>query len=147
MDRLLFLRKMLEDGWLKLDDLSNLEFGGGPISARVYHENRSDTSRQDLRVVDKEGKGIDVAIFHNSMIAKPGLFDFARLNSLCGTQIEPDVTAQQLAGFIECGRVTVAHLIECGALQTSDEADPYPQKLKNLAQGKSSRQAPPAPSR
>ena len=92
---------MLEDGWLKLDDLSNLEFGGGPISARVYHENRRDTSRQDLRVIDKHGKGIDVAIFHSSMIAKPGLFDFGRLNSLCGTQIEPDVTAEQLAGFIE----------------------------------------------
>ena len=92
VDRLLFLRKILEDGWLKLDDLSNPEFGGGPISARVYHENRRTTSRQDLRVIDKEGKGIDVAVFHNSMIAKPGLFDFDRLNKLCGTQIAPDVT-------------------------------------------------------
>ena len=136
VDRLLFLRKMLEDGWLKLDDLSNPEFGGGSISARVYHENRRTTSRQDLRVIDKEGKGIDVAIFHNSMIAKPGLFDFDRLNKFCGTQIAPDVTAEQLAGFIECGRVTVAHLIECGALQASDEADPYSQRLKNLAQEK-----------
>ena len=135
-DRLLLLKKMLEDGWLTLDDLSNPKFGGGAISPRVYHENRRKTCGQDLRVIDKDGAGIDAAIFHNSMIAKPGLFDFDRLNSLCGTQIESDVTADQLAGFIECGRVTVANLLECGTLRATDEADPYAQKLKKLAREK-----------
>ena len=120
VDRLLFVRKMLEDRWLTLDDLANPEFGGGPISPRVYHENRRKPQRSDLRVVDKDGKGIDVALFHNSMIAKPGLFDFARLNELCGTQIEPDVTAEQMAEFIESGRVTVAHLIECGTVEEDE---------------------------
>ena len=67
------------------------------------------------------------------MIAKAGLFDFNRLNSFCGTQIGSDVTAEQLAGFIECGRVTVEHLIECGNLQGSADADPYSERLRNLA--------------
>ena len=133
VDRLLFLKKMLENGWLKLDDLSNPEFGGDQYRLGPNDENRRATSREDLRVIDKHGKGIDVAIFHSSMIAKPGLFDFARLNSLCGTQIEPDVTAEQLAGFIECRQVTVADLVACGTPQGSDEADAYTQKLKNVA--------------
>jgi Family of unknown function (DUF5906) len=68
------------------------------------------------------------------MIAKPGLFDFDRLNKLCSTQIASDVTAEQLAGFIEGGQVTVADLIVCGTPQGSDEADPYTRKLKKLAQ-------------
>jgi len=137
VDRLLFVKKMLEDEWLTLNDLQNPEFGGGPISARVYHETRRSSTHDDLRVVDKDGKGIDVAIFHASMIAKPGLFDFERLNQLCGTQITADVTAKQLADFIENRRVIVAQLIECVVPTVLDqEDDAYAQKLKTLARKK-----------
>ena len=89
VDRLLFLKKMLENGWLKLDDLSNPEFGGDQYRLGPNDENRRATSREDLRVIDKHGKGIDVAIFHSSMIAKPGLFDFARLNSSAERRLSP----------------------------------------------------------
>ena len=129
---------MLDDGWLTLDDLQNPELGGGPISARVYHESRRQAQRCDLRVVDREGRGIDAGIFHASMIAKPGLFDFDRLNELCGTQIASDVTAEQMAEFIESGRVTVAHLIECTKHDAPPETDDaYTAKLKALAREKS----------
>ena len=43
------------------------------------------------------------------------------------------MTAEQLAGFIECRQVTVADLVACGTPQGSDEADAYTQKLKNVA--------------
>ncbi len=135
VDRLLFIRKMLEDGSLTLEDLQNPELGGGPISARVYHDNRCSSASDNLHVIDEDGKGIDASIFHASMIAKNGLLDFARLNQLCGTQIGPDVTAKQLADFIESRRVTVAQLVEC-AIQVGfdqEDDDPYAQKLKTLA--------------
>ena len=137
VDRLVFVRKMLDDGWLTLDDLQNPEFGGGPISARVYHQNRRNTGRPDLRVVDAQGRGIDIGLFHASMIAKPDLFDFDRLNELCGTRIASDVTAEQMAEFIESGRVTVAHLIDCAKHDAPPETgDPYTAKLKALAREK-----------
>ena len=51
------------------------------------------------------------------------------------TQIEHDVTAAQMAEFIESGRVTVAHLIECRTVE-EDNADPYVQRLKKLVRDK-----------
>ena len=85
---------------------------------------------RDLREIDKDGRGIDVAIFHANVLAKPGLFDFDRLNELCGTQIAPDITAEPIAGFAN----TVAQLLDCIRQQTASEgADPYSTKLKALA--------------
>lgn len=137
IDRLNFINKMLELGWLTLQDSQNPDFGGGQISARVYHQSRN-TRGRDLRVVDKDGTGVDVAVFHANFIAKPDQFDFERLNALCNTQIAPDITAEQLADFISEGRVTVANLIECIAPtdEKSLDDDPYRARLKELVRKK-----------
>ena len=134
IDRLIFIKRMLELGLLTLHDLQNPEFGGGKISARVYHQSRS-THGRDLRVVDKDRTGADVAAFHANFIAKPDQFDFERLNVMCKTQIAPDITAEQLASFIGEGRVTIANLIECAAPadEKSADDDPYQVRLKELA--------------
>ena len=89
---------------------------------------------RDLREIDKDGRGIDAAIFHAKVLAKPGLFDLDRLNELCGTQIAPDITAEQLAGFVNLGQITVAQLLDCIRQQPASEgADLYSTKLKALA--------------
>lgn len=135
LDRLARLKGYIAAKKLSVDDLQNSEFGGGPISARVYNEERRTRERDDLRVVDRNGQGMDVGIFHASVIAKPGLFDFTLLNQTCGTQIAKDVTAEQLAGFIEDGRILVSDLTAC-ALPAQDTAatdDPYRDALKDLA--------------
>ena len=113
LDRLQMLKGYLEAGLVKVEDLQNPDYGGGPISARVYHENVRSRSHSDLHVVDSEGRGVDMAILHAAIVAQPGRFDFALLNQLCGTQIGSDVSAEQLAGFVEAGRITVEHLVKC----------------------------------
>ena len=65
------------------------------------------------------------------------MFDFAQLNKLCGTQISSDITAEQLAEFIEGGAVTVAQLAQCTAKEQSPAGDdPYEAKLQDLASKK-----------
>jgi hypothetical protein len=133
VDRLVFIQKMLEEGWLTLDDLQNPAFGGGQVSG----EGRQ-ALRRDLRVVDRDGQGIEVGIFHANIITASGQFDFGALNRLCRTQIDEDITAQQMAEFIEAGRVTIANLIECAQTNGStEEADPYVARLCELARKKS----------
>ena len=132
-DRLELLTHYLEAGLVSVADLQKTEFGGGPISARVYHESRSRRRQYDLRVVDSEGRGIDMAVFHATSIAQPGKFDFERLNALCGTQIERDVSAEQLAAFIEAGRITIGHLGKCWCARPPSQADDYAGRLEALA--------------
>ena len=78
----------MEAGLVSVGDLQNPEFGGGPISARVYHESRRSHHAHDLRVIDSSGRGIDMAIFHTAVAAQPASLDLGRLNAICGTQIE-----------------------------------------------------------
>ena len=73
-----------------------------------------------------------MAVFHATIIAQPGRFDFERLNALCGTQIERDVSAEQLAAFIEAGRITIGHLGKCCARPTP-QRDDYAGRLEALA--------------
>jgi hypothetical protein len=131
------LQKMLGNGWLTLQDLQNPEFGCGPLSARAYHEYGRHARRDGLRVLDRDGHGIDVALFHSGVIAKAGSFDFRQLNELCGTQIEADISPDVLAGFIEAGRVTRAQLETCVTPKPGEkDADPYVRRLQNLARAK-----------
>lgn len=137
VDRLVFVQKMLETAWITTDDLLSPDLGGGPISARVFHEMRRDRSfSDDLWVVDREGAGMDVGIFHANAGVKTGQFDFTRLNTLCGTQIGSDITAAQMAEFISSGRVTVSNLMECCARAKNLEAEPYMTALADLARKK-----------
>lgn len=137
LDRLQHLKRYLEAGLITLDDLQNREFGGGPQPARGQRERVRSAPRRDLRVIDSNGRGIDVAIFHASMIARPGLLDFAKLSEVSGKQIASDVSAKQLAAFIEDGHVTVEHLTECVICEPSESAeepsDPYQGALNALA--------------
>lgn len=133
VDRLIFIKKMLEDGSLALDCLWNQEFGGGAISARVRSESLRSAALSDLRVADRDGHGIDLEIFHTNVIAKPNAFDFDLLNTLCRSQIGNDVTAKQLAEFIQSGQVTVANLIECSQ-ENRANSDPYFMSLLGIAQ-------------
>ena len=133
LDRLQMLKGYLEAGLVKVEDLQNPDYGGGPISARVYHENGRSRSRSDLRVVDSEGRGVDMAILHAAIVAQPGRFDFALLNQLCGTQVGSDVSAEQLAAFVEAGRVTVDHLVKCWGGAPTSHDDAYTAKLETLA--------------
>jgi hypothetical protein len=136
VDRLVFVQKMLEEGWLTIEDLQSPDFGGGQASRRGHREARQ-SPRRDLRLVDRDGQGLDVRIFHAN-IAVQDHFDFARLNELCSTQIDKDVSAEQLAEFVETGRVTVANLIECALTDASTkETDPYVARLCDLAKKKS----------
>jgi hypothetical protein len=85
----------------------------------------------------RDGRGIDVGIFHSNFIANPDVFDFDRLNSLCRTQIAKDVTVEQIAEFIESGRVSVANLIESSrSKQAVENADPYFLSLLEIARKK-----------
>ena len=69
-----------------------------------------------------------------SVVAQPGLFDFSLLNELCGTQISPDITAEQLVEFVEAGRITVDQLVRCTSRgQTTGSDGPYEMKLRALA--------------
>ena len=108
LDRALYLRKMLEDRWLTLEVLQNGDMGGGAISP-----SREQPPQRDLWVVDSDGKGIDAEVLHQSIVGAPGLFDFEALSSLCSIQISDDITAPQLAEFIEAGCITLARLIQC----------------------------------
>lgn len=98
LDRLTYLRQMLELGWLSLTDLQNPDFGCGPISSRAYHEHERSSSDDKFRVVDRDGYGVDVGVFHANIIARAGRFDFDKLNAVCGTQIAADVTEGHLVG-------------------------------------------------
>ena len=128
---MIFLEKMLERDWLAIDDLHDRQFGGGPVetAARWMTQDR----RHDLRVRDRDGQGLDVEVFHASVVA-PGRLDFERLNALCQTQIEADVTSEQIAGFVEFGQITVANLL--GSYRDSDDDDAYSSRLLALASKK-----------
>jgi hypothetical protein len=131
LDRLERVQGYLQRNLIALDDLFDPDYGGGPISARVYREYQRRRTSRCLRVVDKDGSGIDVGILYAAMA---GRLDLARLNAICGTQIDADVTAEQLAEFIEAGRVTVAALINCWSHGRTESTDPYTAKLQELAQ-------------
>ena len=121
LDRAVYLQKMLEDGWLTLDALQNTDLGGGPTSC----------APRDLRVVDSDGKGIDAAALHRSMVEEPEAFDFEMLSRLCSKPIAPDVTALQLAQSIEAGHITLASLKKSWRGRRQYD-DPYRVKLKDL---------------
>jgi hypothetical protein len=133
LDRLELLVGYLESGRVGMADLQKAEYGGGSISARVYHESKRNRRHHDLRVVDSDGRGIDIAIFHATIIAQPGRFDFGRLNALCGTQIESDVSAEQLAVFVEAGRITIDQLVKCWCARPTLQRDVYAGRLEALA--------------
>jgi hypothetical protein len=93
--------------------------------------------RRDLRVIDKNGTGIDVTVCHANIFAEPGQLDFDLLNARCKTQIDKGITAQQLAEFIEAGRITVDDLTACLVDEASAD-DPYRIRLRELARRKRS---------
>lgn len=127
VDRIIFLERMIALRWLHPDDLRSPEYGGGDPSMR----GKQRALHRDLSVVDRDGNGIDVGIFHATVIA-PGLFDFARFNSRCNAQVSTDVTPEQLAAFIDSGRSTIGDLVACSnTASTSD--DPYVVELIELA--------------
>ena len=102
------------------------ESGAGPIPEPPSETHLYSVQKQDLKEVDKDGCGLDAAIFHATVVTKSGQFNFGRLNGLCGTQIAADITAEQLAGFIRSGRITVAQLLDCiRPLQAPEGEDPY----------------------
>ena len=127
VERLVFVKQMLDLGWLDRADLENAGFGGGPVTGV-----RRPRASVDLRVVDRNGRGLDAAVFHGSVIAT-GDLDLDGLNQRCGIQMASDVTAEQFAGFIEAGRVTVKDLM--GELRLGSK-DPYEKALLDLAKRK-----------
>ena len=131
VDRLIFLEKMLERGWLALEDLHNRQFGGGPVETTAH--GRTQGRPHHLRVVDRDGRGLDAAVFQANVVA-PGKLDFERLKALCKTQIEADVTSEQMGRFVESGQITVANLLE--SYRESEDDDPYESKLLDLARKK-----------
>lgn len=132
-DRAIRLKRYMEAGkvtWEHLEDPTN---GGGPISARVRNQTRRSKARQSTRVVDRNGRGIDTVIFHAFLHKHPHRFDLGQLNELCGTQIDIDVSASQLAEFIQSGRVSVADLEACYVHEHEPEVDAYLAGLLELA--------------
>lgn len=128
VDRIPFLERMMENGWLHPDDLRSPEFGGGDPS--IGGEQR--TLHRDLRVVDRDGEGIDVGVFHANAIAA-GLFDFSRFNTRCNTQVSADVTPEQLTAIIDSSQSTVRDLVDCTYAAPANN-DPYVSSLIHLAQ-------------
>ena len=92
------------------------------------------------RVIDRNGKGMDVDVYYKNVVSK-GLLDLERLNELCGTPLETDVSSEQLAGYIEAGQITIANLIQCMRLDGSARSrDVYEEKLIEIARLKMSSQ-------
>lgn len=127
-ERLEGIMRLLGEQVISIADLESADFGGAPVpKQRTQHRNM-----RSMAVLDREGRGIDCAVFHRE-VAKPGKLDVARLAELAGRQIAGDLTAEQLLEFVEAGAVTVAQLVECSRAPRQPETDPYRAALRHLA--------------
>ena len=119
-------RAYIEAGKFTVEDLQSPEFGGGKLSARAHRE--TSRTRSGTKIVDKAGRGLDCELFHASMIAKPGMLDFGKLDG-----VTADTTAEELAALIASPEKLTVEALTASAVVEVAPLDEYQKALRELA--------------